>query len=204
MFLDADGDRKADLVSVNSNDDNDVAVALGDGQGRFIRAAGSPFAVGPGPYPLALGDLDADGKVDMVVTSTGFRNGLGPVAVSGLTALFGDGRGGFRRSEIPLRTGHTWFVAIGDVNADGNTEVVIAGYHEVSTFSGVTGVRSLFARHVAPPTVREALSFRLPKPDGNPDAADLRGAATRDRSRCRAASRIRRVVASLGGAPPGS
>jgi hypothetical protein len=123
-IADFNGDGNADLVTVNSNDDNDVAVALGDGHGRFVRAAGSPFAVGPGPYPLALGDLDADGNVDMVVTSTGFRNGLGPVAVSGLTALFGDGRGGFRRSEIPLRTGHTWFVAIGDVNGDRKLDLV--------------------------------------------------------------------------------
>jgi len=122
-IADFNGDGKADLVTVNSDGDNDVAVMLGDGQGGFTRAVGSPFAVGPGAYPLALGDLDADGRLDMVVTSTGF-NGLGPVSMSGLTALFGDGRGGFRRSEIPLRTGHTWFVAIGDVNGDGKVDLV--------------------------------------------------------------------------------
>jgi hypothetical protein len=124
-IADFNGDSKADLVTVNSNDDNDVAVVLGDGRGRFTRAAGSPFAVGQGPYPLALGDLDADGKLDMVVTSTGLRAGTAAPSRGGLTALFGDGRGGFRRSEIPLRTGHTWFVAIGDVNGDRKHDLVI-------------------------------------------------------------------------------
>jgi hypothetical protein len=98
---------------------------LGDGQGGFTRAPGSPFAVGPGPYPLALGDLDADGKLDMAVTSTGLRSGpVSPAPADRLTLLFGDGRSGFRRSDIPLRTGHTWFVAIGDVNGDRKADLV--------------------------------------------------------------------------------
>src|SRR5262249_37392337 len=48
---DVNGDGKIDLVTVNSNPNNDVSIALGDGKGGFKRAAGSPFAVGPSPYP---------------------------------------------------------------------------------------------------------------------------------------------------------
>lgn len=119
------GDGKADLVTVNSNDDNDVAVMLGDGQGRFTRAPGSPFAVGPGPYALAVGDLDSDGHLDLAVTSTGFRTGpVPPLPGDRLTLLFGDGRGGFRRSDVPVKHGHTWFAAIGDVNNDRRADIV--------------------------------------------------------------------------------
>jgi VCBS repeat protein len=124
-IADVNNDGTADLITVNSNDDNDVAIMLGDGQGRFTRAPGSPFAVGPGPYPLAVGDLDGDGRVDFAVTSTGFRTGPVP-ALPGdrLTLLFGDGRGGFRRTDVPLKRGHTWFAAIGDVNDDRRPDIV--------------------------------------------------------------------------------
>ena len=124
-IADFNGDGRADILTVNSNDDNDVAVALGDGRGGFARAPGSPFAVGPGPYPSAVGDLDADGRLDVVVTSTGFRTGaVTPAPGDRLMLLFGDGRGGFRRTDVAAKTGHTWFAAIGDVNGDKRADVV--------------------------------------------------------------------------------
>jgi FG-GAP-like repeat len=65
------------------------------------------------------------GKLDAAVTTTGFRSGaVSPAPGDRLTLLFGDGRGGFRRSDIAQKTGRTWFVAIGDVNGDRQPDLV--------------------------------------------------------------------------------
>jgi hypothetical protein len=114
---DLNGDGTLDLVSINHND-NDVSVALGNGKGGFTRAA-SAFSVGASPYPGALGDLNADGHLDIVVTSVSRQQGA-----SSLTVLFGDGRGGFRGAPVTSRTGQPGFVAIADVNGDRAPDLV--------------------------------------------------------------------------------
>jgi hypothetical protein len=136
---DLNGDGKLDLTTVN-NADNDVSVALGDGHGNFTNAPGSPFAVGPSPYPHALGDVNNDGRLDIVSTATA----TGPARAQqlpfsrALTLLLNDGRGGFRSSQLPLRTGQPWFVAIADINGDGKGDLV-ATHHEQNALTVMLG-----------------------------------------------------------------
>src|SRR5438045_3524160 len=84
----AGGPQNVAVGDVN-NDDNDVAVMLGDGRGGFVRAAASPFPVGPSPYPLAVGDVNGDGKPDVITPNSKPKDWT-------VTVLLGDGGGGFR------------------------------------------------------------------------------------------------------------
>ena len=135
---DLNGDTKLDLITVN-NADNDVSIAFGDGRGGFKRAPAT-FAVGPSPYPLALGDVNSDGPSDIIATATAtgpMRRQQLPLSFA-LTLLLNDGHGGFRRSELPLRTGQPWYAAIGDVNGDRKADVV-ATHHEQSELTVLLG-----------------------------------------------------------------
>jgi hypothetical protein len=138
-LADMNRDNKLDLVTVN-NADNDVSIALGDGRGGFTLAPGSPFAVGPSPYPLAVGDVNGDGQLDIVATTTA----TGPSRAQqlplsrALTLLLSDGRGGFRSSQLPLRTGEPWFAVIGDLNGDRKPDIV-ATHHELNQLTVMLG-----------------------------------------------------------------
>ena len=135
---DLNGDRKLDLITVN-NSDNDVSIAFGDGRGGFTRAPAT-FPVGPSPYPLALGDVNNDGRPDIIATATAtgpMRRQQLPLSFA-LTLLLNDGHGGFRRSDLPLRTGQPWYAAIGDVNGDRKADLV-ATHHEQSALTVLLG-----------------------------------------------------------------
>jgi VCBS repeat protein len=136
---DLNGDGKLDLASVN-NADNDISVALGDGRGGFTLAPRGPFAVGPSPYPLTIGDINRDGRLDIVsnATATGPNRPQQLATSRALTLLINDGQGGFRRSEVPLRTGQPWSTAMGDINGDGKPDLV-ATHHDQSKLTVLLG-----------------------------------------------------------------
>jgi hypothetical protein len=137
-IADLNGDHKLDLATVN-NADNDISVVFGDGSGNFTRAP-STFAVGPSPYPLALGDVNNDSHPDMVATTTatGPRRAQQLPFSRALTLLLNDGHGVFRSSQLPVRTGQPWFVAIGDVNGDRKADLV-ATHHEQGELTVLLG-----------------------------------------------------------------
>ena len=135
---DVNGDRKLDLITVNSTE-NDMSIAFGDGRGGFTRAPAT-FGVGPSPYPFALGDVNNDGRPDIIATATatGPQRAQQLPSSFALTLLLNDGRGGFRASQLPLRTGEPWFAAIGDLNGDTRPDVV-ATHHNQSKLTVLLG-----------------------------------------------------------------
>ncbi|MEW6278092.1 MAG: FG-GAP-like repeat-containing protein, partial [Candidatus Eremiobacterota bacterium] len=115
---DFNGDGRADLATANFSA-NTVSVLLGAGTGAFAPATGSPVPVGAGPQSLATGDLDGDGRLDLVTANSFSAN---------VTVLLGDGAGGFAPgpgSPLGLGTAPA-SVAVGDLNADGRSDLVTA------------------------------------------------------------------------------
>jgi hypothetical protein len=92
-----------------------VSVLLGNGDGTF--AAKTDFVAGPGPYSVAIGDLNADGKPDVVASNASSNN---------VSVLLGNGDGTLGEKTDYETGASPQSVAIGDLNADGKRDLAVA------------------------------------------------------------------------------
>ncbi len=123
---DLNGDGKPDLAAVNSG--SIVSVFLNSTAAGAMTASFSPgrdfteSAPGYGPVSAAIGDLDGDGKPDLVVANPGTDTVsvlLNTTALGAMTPSLS--------AKIDFATGmHPEFVAVGDFNGDGKLDVAAA------------------------------------------------------------------------------
>ena len=131
-IADVNRDGHPDIIVANETSGT-LTVLLGDGEGHFTQAAGSPVACGRSPNDIAVGDFNGDGNPDLVVANT---------ETPYLTILLGDGKGGFKPSpHSPFDTHshpHVHGVAVGDFNGDGKLDVVTDswGQNQILMFLG--------------------------------------------------------------------
>lgn len=120
---DVNGDARADIISPNL-EGGDVTVLLGDGKGGF--RAGATAGAGDSPFNVAIGDVNADRKLDLAIVNA--PTSAGRTGRDGVTILIGDGRGGFRMAPgSPFETGRSPnMAAIGDIDGDGYATIVVS------------------------------------------------------------------------------
>ena len=122
-IADIDGDGKPDLVLVNSLT-NSVSIFLNTSTAGFSTFAPPvDIPTGPGPYAVAIGDLDGDGKPDVVVTNYG--GGAGNTATILRNKSTAHIVSFSPQANITTGTGPQG-VVIGDLDGDGKPDVAVA------------------------------------------------------------------------------
>jgi len=172
---DVDRDGVLDLVVTNSGSNN-VSVLLGDGTGSFGTA--TTFATGTSPSSVALGDVDRDGDLDLVVANSGANT----VSVLLNTTAPGAALPSFAAA-VNFLTGTTpASVALGDVDRDGDLDLVVAnsGANNVSvlintTASGAVTPSFAAAVNFATGFAPNSLALGDVDRDGKPDIAVANG-----------------------------
>jgi hypothetical protein len=124
---DLDGDGDLDLVVANFYAPN--VVYFNDGQGRFTTESAAYLGtLDNKTYSVGLADFDGDGSLDIVAGTWATAEDVRLLALDNVVYL-NDGRGGFSdaRTIVLTRGKHfTRAVAVGDLNADGKPDVVLA------------------------------------------------------------------------------
>jgi len=129
---DFNGDGKLDLAFAN-HEEKHLTVLLGDGSGAFSPAPRSPFAVEVRPHThgVSVGDLNGDGKADLVTDSWGSDQ---------IAILFGEGAADFKQPAKFLTVGKHPYqrVRVADVNGDEKADIIVTNLDgdNVSIFLG--------------------------------------------------------------------
>jgi hypothetical protein len=117
---DFNGDGIPDLILTASIDDVPGTVLLGNGDGTFRSA--QALSMGNNSDSVAVGDFNGDGNLDLAITSICPFGGI----PNSIYIFLGKGDGTFSQAASLLPGTNPVFIAVGDFNGDGKTDLAVA------------------------------------------------------------------------------
>lgn len=161
---DINGDGNIDVVIAN-HETSYVTLLYGNGRGGFKHAPHSPLniEVKPHPHVVKLKDLDGDNKADLIVDSRTHK---------GLRVFKGLGNGTFKTPGKLINVGGDPYLgfAAGDINGDGNLDLVTPNQQEIGIVLNTNPAKLSFSmKKLAPSESPFAVELAEMNGDGKTD-----------------------------------
>jgi len=148
LLHDFDGDGNLDLAGLAFHDNTDTAslnVHRGSGNGSF--AVGTEYPARRSDEWIEVGDLDDDGYPDLVTASK---------SESGVSVLWNVGGASYPKQTVHATDSVTSFMALGDVDESGTTDILVASGDPYSETSSITVLLNSGNGDFVPLTISDA------------------------------------------------
>ncbi|MES2775692.1 MAG: FG-GAP-like repeat-containing protein [Bacteroidota bacterium] len=144
---DLNNDGKPDVIVVNSVGNSISVFKNNSAAGNMSFSSKTDYSTGPSPKRVATGDLDGDGRLDIIITN--MNSGLaGSISIFRNTSI---GPSISFATKVDLATGNGSIgISIGDLNIDGKPDVIVAsgnsGYYSIFTNTTLPGGAIMFTK----------------------------------------------------------